>query len=56
MAHTVLIAGCGDIGGRLGGLLVAAGWTVYGLRRNVAALPWAAAMRWQSASPSPLPP
>lgn len=39
MAHTVLIAGCGDIGGRLGGLLLAAGWTVYGLRRNVAALP-----------------
>lgn len=39
MAHSVLIAGCGDVGSRLGCLLRAAGWTVYGLRRNVAALP-----------------
>jgi len=36
---SVLIAGCGDIGGRLGSRLCAQGWTVYGLRRSVAHLP-----------------
>ncbi len=36
---TLLIAGCGDVGSRLGTQLHAAGWQVYGLRRSVAALP-----------------
>jgi nucleoside-diphosphate-sugar epimerase len=36
---SVLIAGCGDIGGRLAAELLPQGWTVYGLRRNVAKLP-----------------
>ncbi|MDT3719420.1 NAD-dependent epimerase/dehydratase family protein [Pseudomonas oryzihabitans] len=36
---TILIAGCGDVGSRLGLQLVAQGHRVYGLRRNVAALP-----------------
>ncbi|TLX57655.1 SDR family NAD(P)-dependent oxidoreductase [Stutzerimonas nosocomialis] len=36
---SVLIAGCGDVGSRLGLQLHARGWTVYGLRRNTAALP-----------------
>ncbi|VXC85989.1 NAD(P)-dependent oxidoreductase [Pseudomonas sp. 8Z] len=35
----VLIAGCGDVGGRLALRLHAKGWMVHGLRRNVAALP-----------------
>lgn len=35
----VLIAGCGDVGSRLGLQLLPAGWRVYGLRRDVAALP-----------------
>lgn len=35
----VVIAGCGDVGGRLGMQLLAAGWRVYGLRRDVSALP-----------------
>lgn len=35
----VLIAGCGDLGGRLARLLLAAGDEVFGLRRNVASLP-----------------
>lgn len=35
----VLIAGCGDVGTRLGLRLVAAGWRVHGLRRSTAALP-----------------
>lgn len=35
----LLIAGCGDVGTRLGLRLVEAGWTVHGLRRSVAALP-----------------
>lgn len=34
-----LIAGCGDVGSRLGALLVARGETVYGLRRTAAQLP-----------------
>lgn len=38
MTHSVLIAGCGDIGNRLGRQLIAAGWTVYGLRRDVSKL------------------
>ncbi|MCQ4348580.1 SDR family oxidoreductase [Pseudomonas stutzeri] len=36
---SVVIAGCGDVGGRLGRQLLAAGWAVHGLRRDVAALP-----------------
>jgi nucleoside-diphosphate-sugar epimerase len=36
---SVLIAGCGDIGGRLATQLLPLGWTVYGLRRNVTRLP-----------------
>ncbi|WP_296260748.1 MULTISPECIES: SDR family oxidoreductase [unclassified Pseudomonas] len=36
---SVLIAGCGDIGGRLASQLLPQGWTVYGLRRSVAMLP-----------------
>lgn len=35
---SVLIAGCGDIGGRLATQLLPQGWTVYGLRRNIAKL------------------
>ncbi|TBU92601.1 SDR family oxidoreductase [Phytopseudomonas dryadis] len=35
----VMIAGCGDVGGRLAVRLREAGWTVYGLRRSVEALP-----------------
>lgn len=35
----VMIAGCGDVGGRLAVNLSEAGWTVFGMRRNVAALP-----------------
>ncbi len=36
---TILIAGCGDVGSRLGRQLVAQGHRVFGLRRKVAALP-----------------
>lgn len=39
MSKTLMIAGCGDVGSRLGLQLNAAGWTVYGLRRSVALLP-----------------
>jgi nucleoside-diphosphate-sugar epimerase len=35
----VLIAGCGDVGGRLGALLVADGHAVVGLRRDAARVP-----------------
>ncbi|MFI8482052.1 SDR family oxidoreductase [Pseudomonas sp. NPDC078700] len=35
----VLIAGCGDVGTRLGLQLANEGWTVYGLRRSVQELP-----------------
>lgn len=38
-APSILIAGCGDIGGRLASRLLSEGWTVYGLRRNPAKLP-----------------
>ncbi len=34
-----LIVGCGDVGGRLGTILLAAGHTVYGMRRDVSRLP-----------------
>ncbi|MCY1417325.1 hypothetical protein D9M71_328570 [compost metagenome] len=34
-----MIVGCGDVGSRLGVQLAEKGWSVYGLRRNVAALP-----------------
>ena len=36
---TVMIAGCGDLGIRLGLQLSRAAWTVYGLRREAAGLP-----------------
>lgn len=36
---SLLIAGCGDVGTRLGLRLAEAGWTVYGLRRTVEKLP-----------------
>lgn len=35
----LLIAGCGDVGSRLAQQMLQAGWTVHGLRRQVAALP-----------------
>ena len=38
MAERVLIAGCGDVGNRLGRRLLEAGHEVWGLRRNVARL------------------
>lgn len=38
-APSVLIAGCGDVGGRLAEQLLAKGWQVYGLRRTIANLP-----------------
>lgn len=38
-APTLMIAGCGDVGGRLAQRMDQAGWRVFGLRRNVAALP-----------------
>lgn len=36
---SVLIVGCGDVGGRLARQLLGAGWSVSGLRRNINALP-----------------
>ena len=36
---TLLIAGCGDIGSRLAERMLTAGFSVYGLRRSVTALP-----------------
>lgn len=36
---SVMIAGCGDVGSRLGLQMSRAGWTVYGLRREAAGLP-----------------
>ena len=39
MSQTLMIAGCGDVGSRLARRLAAAGWKVYGLRRDVAQLP-----------------
>lgn len=36
---SLLIAGCGDVGSRLAQQMLQAGWTVHGLRRQVAALP-----------------
>ena len=38
-APSVLIAGCGDVGGRLATRLLASDWQVYGLRRSVSRLP-----------------
>ena len=38
-APSVLIAGCGDIGGRLASRLLPQKWAVYGLRRSVEKLP-----------------
>ena len=39
MTTTVLLAGCGDLGARLGVRLAAEGWRVHGLRRSVGQLP-----------------
>ncbi|WP_213878167.1 NAD-dependent epimerase/dehydratase family protein [Pseudomonas sp. dw_358] len=39
MAPRIVIVGCGDVGGRLGQLLQAQDWAVWGLRRSVAKLP-----------------
>jgi nucleoside-diphosphate-sugar epimerase len=39
MSRRLLVAGCGDLGIRLGLDLAAAGWEVLGLRRRTAALP-----------------
>ena len=39
MKPSVVIAGCGDVGTRLGVKLAAEGWTVYGLRRHPENLP-----------------
>jgi nucleoside-diphosphate-sugar epimerase len=36
---TLLVAGCGDVGGTLAQMLNGSGWAVFGLRRNVTALP-----------------
>ena len=36
---SVLIAGCGDVGGRLARQLLAQNWTVFGLRRSIQQLP-----------------
>ena len=41
MNASLLIAGCGDVGARLGVRLAAEGWSVYGLRRSVTQLPGA---------------
>ncbi|MBV6825290.1 SDR family oxidoreductase [Pseudomonas sp. PD9R] len=38
-APSVLIAGCGDVGSRLATQLLAFGWEVHGLRRDVSRLP-----------------
>ena len=38
-APSVLIAGCGDVGSRLATQLLACGWEVHGLRRDVSRLP-----------------
>ncbi|KAB0497793.1 SDR family oxidoreductase [Pseudomonas vancouverensis] len=38
-APSVLIAGCGDVGSRLATQLLAAGWEVHGLRRDISRLP-----------------
>ena len=37
--NSLLIAGCGDVGTRLGLRMAEQGWRVMGMRRNVAALP-----------------
>lgn len=39
MTSRIMIAGCGDVGSRLAQQLLAQGWTVHGLRRNVEKLP-----------------
>lgn len=39
VAKKILIAGCGDIGTRLGLRLAAQGWKVYAVRRDISALP-----------------
>jgi nucleoside-diphosphate-sugar epimerase len=38
-APSVLIAGCGDVGGRLASQLLAHSWSVFGMRRSVSRLP-----------------
>lgn len=39
MSPSLLIAGCGDVGGRLASRLISQGWQVHGLRRSISALP-----------------
>lgn len=39
MQNTLMIAGCGDVGSRLGERMTALGWRVHGLRRDVTRLP-----------------
>ncbi len=39
MSKSLMIVGCGDVGSRLARRALAFGWTVHGLRRDVAALP-----------------
>ncbi len=39
MSKSLMIVGCGDVGSRLARRALALGWTVHGLRRDVAALP-----------------
>ena len=36
---SLLIAGCGDVGGRLALQMLAQGWTVHGMRRDISRLP-----------------
>ena len=36
---SLLIAGCGDIGSRLALQMLAQGWTVHGMRRDISRLP-----------------
>ncbi len=38
-APSVVIAGCGDVGGRLATRLLSSGWEVHGLRRDISRLP-----------------
>lgn len=39
MSPSLMIVGCGDVGGRLAQRMLAVGWTTYGLRRDTARLP-----------------
>lgn len=56
MTASLLIAGCGDVGTRLGVRLAAEGWQVHGLRRSVAQLPGAILPVAGDLSADPCPP